>query len=84
MRADAASADLASRAAEAAARASYGKLVAILALQGRDIAAAEDALSEALLSALTVWPERGVPQNPEGWLVTAARNRRKTQRGRGG
>ncbi len=68
---------LAKAAAEAAARASYGKLVAILALQGRDIAAAEDALSEALLSALTVWPARGVPQNPEGWLVTAARNRMK-------
>ncbi len=65
------------RAAEAAARASYGKLVAILAVQGRDIAAAEDALSEALISALTVWPARGVPQNPEGWLVTAARNRLK-------
>jgi RNA polymerase sigma-70 factor, ECF subfamily len=67
--------EAAARAAEAAARASYGKLVAILALQGRDIAAAEDALSEALVSALTVWPARGVPQNPEGWLVTAARNR---------
>ncbi len=65
------------RAAEAAARASYGKLVAILAVQGRDIAAAEDALSEALVSALTVWPQRGVPENPEGWLVTAARNRLK-------
>ncbi len=69
--------DDAARTAEAAARASYGKLVAILAMQGRDIAAAEDALSEALISALTVWPERGVPQNPEGWLVTAARNRLK-------
>ncbi len=69
--------DDAARTAEAAARASYGKLVAILAMQGRDIAAAEDALSEALISALTVWPARGVPQNPEGWLVTAARNRLK-------
>ena len=49
------------RAAELAARSSYGKLVAILAMQNRDIAGAEDALSEALLSALDVWPAKGVP-----------------------
>jgi RNA polymerase sigma-70 factor (ECF subfamily) len=63
------------RAAEQAARASYGKLIAILAVQSRDIAAAEDALSEALIAALATWPDRGVPENPEAWLVTAARNR---------
>jgi RNA polymerase sigma-70 factor (ECF subfamily) len=63
------------RAAEQAARASYGKLIAILAVQSRDIAAAEDALSEALVAALATWPDRGVPENPEAWLVTAARNR---------
>lgn len=65
----------AARAAERAARESYGKLVAILAAQDRDIAAAEDALSDALVAALRVWPEQGLPANPEGWLVTAARNR---------
>lgn len=65
------------RAAERVARESYGKLVAILALRDRDIAAAEDALSDALATALRVWPEQGVPANPEGWLVTAARNTRK-------
>ncbi|MFN8830924.1 MAG: RNA polymerase sigma factor [Labrys sp. (in: a-proteobacteria)] len=57
------------------ARASYGKLVAILSVRSRDIAGAEDALSEALASALEVWPERGVPTSPEAWLLTAARNR---------
>ncbi|MCB1449241.1 MAG: RNA polymerase subunit sigma-70 [Nitratireductor sp.] len=62
------------RIAEAAARASYGKLVAILAHRTRDIAAAEDALSDALVSALATWPRRGVPENPEAWLLTAARN----------
>ncbi|HSO48363.1 MAG TPA: DUF6596 domain-containing protein, partial [Rhizobiaceae bacterium] len=46
-----------------------------LAVQTRDIAAAEDARGDALVSALAVWPERGVPENPEAWLVTAARNR---------
>lgn len=68
---------LARRAADDAARTSYGKLVAILAARDRDIAAAEDALSKALVSALSVWPEQGVPHNPEGWLVTAACNRKK-------
>ena len=67
----------AQRAAEQAARASYGRLVAILAARDRDLAAAEDALSDALVAALRVWPRQGVPANPEGWLVTAARNSRR-------
>jgi RNA polymerase sigma-70 factor, ECF subfamily len=65
------------RAAEQAARASYGKLVSILAARDRDIAAAEDALSDALLAALRAWPVSGVPANPDAWLLTAARNRRR-------
>jgi RNA polymerase sigma-70 factor (ECF subfamily) len=65
------------RAAEAAARLSYGRLLAILSARDRDIPAAEDALSDALLAALRVWPETGVPANPEGWLMMAARNRRR-------
>jgi RNA polymerase sigma-70 factor, ECF subfamily len=67
--------DPAHRTAEQAARASYGKLVALLAARNRDIAAAEDALSDALVAALETWPKRGVPANPEGWLMTTARNR---------
>lgn len=67
----------ASRAAERVARVSYGRLVAILAAEDRDIAAAEDALAEAFATALRVWPLQGVPANPEGWLVTAARNTRR-------
>lgn len=67
------------RAAEQAARASYGRLVAFLAARDNDIAAAEDALSEALVTALSRWPEDGIPQNPEGWLMTVARNRRLNQ-----
>ena len=63
------------RVAENAARASYGRLLALLASHSRDLAAAEDALSEAFVSALTVWPERGVPDNPDAWLMTAARNK---------
>jgi RNA polymerase sigma-70 factor (ECF subfamily) len=63
----------ASRAADAAARSSYGKLVAWLAVRSRDIAAAEDALAQAFATALAVWPVRGVPDSPEAWLLTAAR-----------
>jgi RNA polymerase sigma-70 factor (ECF subfamily) len=62
-------------AAEAVARRSYGKLVAFLAARTRDVAAAEDALADAFAAALADWPVTGVPANPEGWLVTAARRR---------
>ena len=62
-------------AAEAVARASYGKLVAFLSARTRDVAAAEDALGEAFAQALAHWPRDGVPQRPEAWLMTAARRR---------
>jgi len=61
--------------AEAVARRSYGKLVAFLAARTRDVAAAEDALSEAFASALADWPTKGCPSNPEGWLLTVARRK---------
>ena len=61
--------------AEAVARRSYGKLVAFLAARTRDVAAAEDALSEAFASALADWPLNGCPSNPEAWLLTVARRK---------
>jgi predicted RNA polymerase sigma factor len=61
--------------AEAVARRSYGKLVAFLAARTRDVAAAEDALSEAFASALADWPQKGCPSNPEAWLLTVARRK---------
>ena len=61
--------------AEQVARRSYGKLVAFLAARTRDLAAAEDALSEAFASALANWPRTGCPQNPEAWLMTVARRK---------
>lgn len=63
------------RTAEAVARRSYGKLVAFLAARTRDVAAAEDALSEAFAAALTGWPANGCPSNPEAWLLTVARRK---------
>ena len=61
------------RTMEWVARESYGRLVAYLSANTRDVASAEDALSNALVSALTTWPRDGVPQNPEAWLLTTAR-----------
>jgi RNA polymerase sigma-70 factor, ECF subfamily len=68
-------AEEAARAAEAAARRSYGKLVAFLAARTRDVAGAEDALAEAFATALADWPRQGVPRSPEAWLLTVARRR---------
>ncbi len=62
-------------AAEAAARQSYGKLVAFLAARTRDVAGAEDALADAFAAALERWPETGVPEKPEAWLLSVARRR---------
>jgi len=61
--------------AELVARRSYGKLVAYLAARTRNVAAAEDAVSEAFTAALTDWPRNGCPSNPEAWLLTAARRK---------
>ncbi len=66
---------LARETAEAVARRSYGKLVAFLAARTRDVAGAEDALSEAFASALAHWPVSGIPDNPEAWLMTAAKRK---------
>jgi RNA polymerase sigma-70 factor (ECF subfamily) len=64
----------AAHAAELAARDAYGRLLALLVARSRDIAASEDALSEAFVAALRTWPADGVPANPQAWLLTAARN----------
>lgn len=63
--------------AETAARTSYGRLLSILVARSGDIQASEDALSEAFVAALRTWPDRGVPDNPDAWLLTAARNSAK-------
>lgn len=61
--------------AEAVARRSYGKLIAFLAARTGDVAAAEDALSEAFAAALAEWPRKGSPASPEAWLLTVARRK---------
>jgi RNA polymerase sigma-70 factor (ECF subfamily) len=56
-------------------RTEYGRAVAVLVRVLGDIAAAEDAVSEAFAAALQHWPEAGIPPSPAGWIITTARNR---------
>lgn len=68
--------DAAARVVERVARESYGRLLAIVAARtDGDVAAAEDALGDALAKALAHWPASGIPASPEAWLVTTARRR---------
>jgi RNA polymerase sigma factor (sigma-70 family) len=46
-------------------------VIGILGRRGADFAAAEDAVQEALVEALRVWPD-DPPRDPQGWLVTVA------------
>ncbi|MGJ7555012.1 RNA polymerase sigma factor [Variovorax sp. RB2P76] len=64
------------QAAERAARHAYGRLLAILSARTHDIAASEDALADAFARALERWPDDGIPQQPEAWLLSVARHRK--------
>jgi len=59
---------------EGALRALVPRVLAGLVRRGEDFDAAEDALQEALLEALRVWPEHP-PHDPRAWLTTVATRR---------
>ena len=59
---------------EGALRALVPAVLAALVRRGEDFDAAEDALQEALLEALRVWPEQP-PREPRAWLTTVAKRR---------
>ncbi len=59
---------------EGALRALVPRVLAGLVRRGEDFDAAEDALQEALLEALRVWPEHP-PNDPGAWLATVATRR---------
>ncbi len=46
-------------------------VIGVLVRRGADFASAEDAVQDALVEAVRVWPD-GPPQDPKGWLVTVA------------
>jgi RNA polymerase sigma factor (sigma-70 family) len=47
------------------------QVLGILVRRGADFAAAEDAVQEALIEAVRIWPD-DPPRDPKGWLVTVA------------
>ena len=51
------------------------RLIAAIARVTRDVGVAEELAQDALVSALEVWPEEGIPENPAAWLMTAAKRR---------
>jgi RNA polymerase sigma-70 factor (ECF subfamily) len=62
-------------AVERAFREGSGRAVAALIRATRDFDLAEEAVQDAFETAIRTWQERGVPDNPEAWIVTTARNR---------
>jgi RNA polymerase sigma-70 factor (ECF subfamily) len=56
-------------------RAEYGRVIAGLVRRFGDIDIAEDALADALVTALERWPRDGQPPNPAAWLTRVAGNK---------
>ncbi|HMC49789.1 MAG TPA: sigma factor, partial [Solirubrobacterales bacterium] len=52
-----------------------GRAIASLIRVLGDFDLAEEAVQDAFVVALQVWPERGVPRNPGAWITTTARNK---------
>lgn len=61
------------------------RLLAGLVRMVRDVSLAEDLAQDALVAALSQWPESGVPKNPGAWLMAISKRRaidhfRRTER----
>lgn len=63
------------RVIESVFRIERARLIGGLLRVVRDLALAEELAQDALVIALAEWPKTGVPANPGGWLMTAARRR---------
>src|ERR1700677_2868947 len=50
-------------------------LIAGIARVTRDIGIAEELAQESFITALELWPEQGIPENPAAWLMTEAKRR---------
>ena len=71
---------LTQRAIEAVWRIEAPRLIGGLVRFAGDLDRAEDLAQEALLTALSRWPETGIPDNPGAWLMTTAKNRALDER----
>ena len=63
------------RTVDAVWRIESARIVATLAKMTGDVGLAEDLAQEALVDALTQWPQSGVPQNAGAWLTAVAKNK---------
>jgi RNA polymerase sigma factor (sigma-70 family) len=63
------------KAIEATFRIERARLIAGLARMVRNFDFAEELAQDALVTALSEWPKRGIPDNPGAWLMTAAKRR---------
>ncbi|HWP07228.1 MAG TPA: RNA polymerase sigma factor [Polyangiaceae bacterium] len=63
------------QAIEAVWRIESARVLGGLVRMVRDVGLAEDLAQEALVLALSHWPNTGIPDNPGAWLMAAAKNR---------
>jgi RNA polymerase sigma-70 factor, ECF subfamily len=63
------------RVAAAIWRIESAKLMAVLVRLLQNVALAEEIAQDAFVEALDSWSKKGIPDNPGGWLMTAARHR---------
>ena len=64
-----------SRSIEAIWRIESARLIASLTRLVRDVGLAEQLAQDSFVLALEQWPERGVPDNPGGWLMSTAKHK---------
>jgi RNA polymerase sigma-70 factor, ECF subfamily len=63
------------RAVERTFREQWGRVLAALTVWCGDLSLAEEAVQDAFVVALESWPERGLPDNPGGWITVTARRK---------
>ncbi len=58
-------------------RKQYGKMVSVLTrmIGLHNLSMAEDAVQDTFIKAMSSWQMKGIPDNPEAWLMRAAKNR---------
>ena len=56
-------------------REEYGKIIAALMSQMGDLSLAEDAVQDAMMTALEQWDPDDLPRTPAAWITTVARRR---------
>ncbi|MEL6408357.1 MAG: RNA polymerase sigma factor [Chloroflexota bacterium] len=56
-------------------REEYGKIIAALMSQMGDLSLAEDAVQDAMMTALEQWDPDDLPRNPAAWITTVAKRR---------